>query len=35
MYDAGVDDDSAIGGSANVADDVGDGDGSLILGDEA
>ena len=35
MYDAGLGDDSAIGGNVNVADDVGGGAGSLILDDEA
>ena len=34
VYDAGLGDDSAIGGYVNVADDVGDGAGSLILDDE-
>lgn len=34
MYDAGLGDDSAKGGSVNGADDVGDGVGSLILDDE-
>ena len=35
MYDAGLGDDSAIGGNVNVANDVGGGAGSLILDDEA
>ncbi len=35
MYDAGLGDDDAKGGSVNVADDVGDGVGSFILEDES